>query len=120
MNPDRCPACADLTAPCAACFARDVARLCDEMQPATDALKLIDHCDALMRPQPRHATTASTDTETLRLLGLDDASTDAAMATALDELRAEGHDPDAVLRRAGEVLTAWRDNPYALATEAPR
>jgi hypothetical protein len=47
----------------------------------------------------------------LRHLGLDAATLDAAWQGALDEIRAEGGDPDAVVRRAGEVLSAWHDAP---------
>ncbi len=38
---------------------------------------------------------------------------DAAWSGALDAIRAEGRDPDAVVQRAGEVLAAWHANPYA-------
>lgn len=55
--------------------------------------------------------------ETLRLLGLDTASVDAAWSGTLDAIRAEGRDPDAVVRRTGEVLTAWRNNTF---TTEPR
>ena len=49
----------------------------------------------------------------LRALSLDDANLDAAWQGALDEIRAEGRVPDAVVRRAGEVLTAWHATPHA-------
>lgn len=55
--------------------------------------------------------------ETLRLLALDAASVDAAWSGTLDAIRAEGGDPDAVVRRAGEALNAWRSNPF---TPEPR
>lgn len=57
-------------------------------------------------------TTAPPSQEDLRPLGLDDASLDAAWDATLDALRAEGRDPDAVVRRAGEVLSAWHTTPH--------
>ena len=66
--------------------------------------------DAIMRPEPVYFATAGTDEKTLRLLALDTASVDVAWNGTLDAIRAEGRDPDAVVLRTGEVLTAWRNN----------
>ena len=113
---DRCPACADLTAPCLACFTREMARLCDALQPVIDACKALDDIAEALRPKPIVVTTNGTDVETLRLLHLGDVSTGAALEGALAELRADGRDTDEMLRRAGAVLSAWHDRPYRMET----
>lgn len=51
----------------------------------------------------------------LRALALDAESLDAAWSGVLAELRAEG--VNAIVTRAGHVLTAWRNNPFR--TETP-
>lgn len=53
----------------------------------------------------------------LRALALDAESLDAAWSGALAELRAEGANTNAIVTRAGHVLTAWRANPFR--TETP-
>ena len=47
-------------------------------------------------------------------VGLDDASLDAAWDAAMELIRADGDDPDAMVRRAGEVLTYYHDHPAPL------
>jgi len=57
--------------------------------------------------------TAPTQDE-LRPLGLDDASLDAQMREVMAQISAEGRDPDAVVARAGEVLSAWYEQPAVI------
>ena len=54
----------------------------------------------------------------LLALGLDDATLDAQMRDVMARLRAEGRDPEAVVARAGEVLSAWREQPAPFASHA--
>lgn len=57
--------------------------------------------------------TTPTDDD-LRALGLDADSLDAAWSGVLAEMRAEGANVNAIVARAGHVLTAWRANPFAV------
>ena len=50
----------------------------------------------------------------LRVLGLDDASLDAQWDAMIAELRAEGRDVGAMMRRAGASLTAWHELPAVI------
>lgn len=54
----------------------------------------------------------------LRDIGLDDVSLSAQWDALMAQLRAEGRDPEAEVARAGEVLSAWHEQPAIFASHA--
>jgi hypothetical protein len=89
---------------------------CPNCRPGVTCAACLDASPVVAWCDP-HRARPPVPASDLRALSHDDASLDAAWNGALDAIRAEGRDPAAVVRCAGEVLAAWRANPY---TPEPR